>query len=148
MKWYLYILIVSAVIIAIVIFPSDKARIQKVIMTSEEAVMNEDVQAVMEHVSFNYGDAYGGSYLTLKKRIERLFNTYDDLEVISDIVEIIVNEDKAVADLKVSLIVSSGTERGYLIGDAGSHSKIKIDLEKEKFGWMIKRMKFFRKPEK
>lgn len=147
MKWYGYILIVAAVFIAIVIFPSDKTRIQKVIMTSEEAVMNEDVQAVMEHVSFNYGDAHGGSYLTIKKRLERLFNTYNDLEVIADIVEITVNEDKAVADLKVSLIVSAGTERGYLIGDAGSHAKVKVDLEKEKLGWMIIRMDYFRKPE-
>ena len=57
-----------------------------------------------------------------------------------EIVGITVNEGEAVADLKASLIASAGNERGYLLGDAGGHQKIKVYFEKEKLGWRIIRL--------
>jgi hypothetical protein len=140
MKKYGFALVVAAIIIAIVVFPSDKKRIRKAIRTCEQAVVNENSEALMSLISFNYSDDYGGSYLTLKKRSERLFKTYDDFDFIVDIVGITVNEGDAVADLKLSLIASEGNERGYLFGDAGSHQEIKVYFEKEKFGWTIIRL--------
>lgn len=137
-------LVVAAVIVAIIIFPSDKKRIQKTITASEQAFIKEDLKSVMDHVSFNYTDDYGGSYLTLKQRIERLFSTYDDFEVYSDIVAITVSGDEALADLRVSIIASVGNERGYLFGDAGSHREIRVYLAKENFGWMIVRLDDYR----
>ena len=140
MKRYGFALVVAVVIIAIVVFPSDKKRIRKAIRTCEQAIINENSEALMSLISFNYSDDYGGSYLMLKKRSERLFKTYDDYEIIADIVGITVNEGKAIADLKVSIIASEGNERGYLLGDAGSHRKIKVYFEKDKFGWAIVRL--------
>ena len=144
MKKYVFALVVAAVIIAIVMFPSDKKRIRKTIKTSEQAFIKEDLKSVMDCVSFNYTDDYGGSYLTFKKRAEKLFSTYDDFEVYADIVDITVSGDEAVADLRASLIASAGNERGYLFGDAGSHREIRVYLGKEKFGWMIVRLDDYR----
>ena len=79
MKKYGFALVVAAVIIVIIMFPSDKKRIRKTIRTSEQAFIKEDLKSVMDFVSLNYTDDYGGSYLTFKKRAERLFSTYDDL---------------------------------------------------------------------
>ena len=144
MKKYGVALVVAAIIIVIVLFPSDKKRIRKAISACEQAVINENSAALMSLISFNYSDDYGGSYLTLKKRSERLFKTYDDFEFIVDIVGITVNEGEAVADLKLSLIASAGNERGYLFGDAGSHREIRVYLGKEKFGWVIVRLDDYR----
>ena len=140
MKKYGLALVVAAVIIAIVLFPSEKKRIKKVIRTCEQAVINENSKALMSLISFNYSDNHGGSYLTLKNRSKRLYKTYDDFEFIVEIVEITVNEGEAVADLKVSLIASAGNERGYLLGDAEGHQEIKVYFEKEKLGWRIIRL--------
>ena len=144
MKKYGFALVVAAIIIVIVVFPSDNKRIRKAISTCEQAVINGNGEALMSLISFNYADDYGGSYLTLKKRSERLFKHYDDFEFIVDIVGITVNEGEAVADLKLSLIASAGNERGYLFGDAGSHREIRVYLGKEKFGWMIVRLDDYR----
>jgi len=144
MKKYVFALVAAATIIVIVVFPSDKKRIRKAISTCEQAVINENSEALMSLISFNYVDDYGGSYLTFKKRSERLFKNYDDFEFIVDIVGITVNEGEAVADLKLSLIASAGNERGYLFGDAGSHREIRVYLGKEKFGWMIVRLDDYR----
>ena len=140
MKRYGFALVVAVVIIAIVVFPSDKKRIRKAIRTCEQAIINENNEELMSFISFNYSDDYGGSYLMLKKRSERLFKTYDDYEIIADIVGITVNEGKAIADLKVSIIASEGNERGYLLGDAGYPREIKVYFEKDKFGWAIVRL--------
>ena len=70
MKKYGLVLVVAAVIIAIVLFPSEKKRIKKVIRTCEQAVINENSEALMSLISFNYLDDYGGSYLTLKKDLK------------------------------------------------------------------------------
>ena len=140
MKKFGIILFITAVITVIFIFPSDKKRIRKAIGAVEQAVVNEDVQALMDRVSFNYADDYGGSYLTMKKRAENLFNSYDDFDVTAEIAGIAIIEEKVTVDLKVSLIASSGSDRGYLIGDAGGHREIKVFFEKAKLNWMITRL--------
>jgi hypothetical protein len=137
MKKFGIILFITAVITVIFIFPSDKKRIRKAIGAAEQAVVNEDVKALMDRVSFNYADDYGGSYLTLKKRAEHLFKAYDDFEVTAEIAGIAVIEEKATVDVKVSLVASSGSDRGYLIGEAGGHREIKVYFEKSKLNWMI-----------
>ena len=69
MKKYGFALVVAAIIIVIVVFPSDNKRIRKAISTREQAVINGNVEALMSLISFNYADDYGDSYLTLKKKI-------------------------------------------------------------------------------
>jgi hypothetical protein len=127
----------TAAITVIFLFPSDKTRIGRSVGAVEQAVVNEDVTALMDQVSFNYSDDYGGSYLTLKKRAEQLFKTNDDFDVTADITGIEIIEDKATVDVKVSLIASSGSERGYLYGDAEGHREIHVFFEKAKLKWMI-----------
>ncbi len=140
MKWYSFIIILVIVITVIVVFPSDKKRIRKIIGQCEQSVVGEDLKSLMGHISFNYSDDYGGSYMMLKKRAEGLFKSYDDFEIASDIKGINITEEKAVADLRVSLIASAGNERGYLLGDAGGHRKLRVYLEKSPYGWQVIRL--------
>ena len=138
-KWFGIIFFI-AVVAVIFLFPSDKKNIRKVVGAVEQAVVHEDGKALMEQVSFNYADDYGGSYLMLKQRAENLFNIHDDFDVIAEITGIEIIEGKAIVDLNVSLIASNGTNRGYLIGDAGSHRGINVFFEKAKLKWFITRL--------
>jgi hypothetical protein len=92
--------------------------------------LDKDISGLMENISFNYSDDYGGSYLLLKKRLEKLLNRFSDFEITADVMGMEIDENRAEADLKVSVIASKGEERGYLIGDAGGVQDMKVSFEK------------------
>lgn len=91
----------------------------------------------MEHISFNYHDNYGGSYLQFKKRAEMSFSSYDDFEIELDRIKIDFHEQEATVGLNVSIIASAGNERGYLIGDAAGFQKMAVYLEKTAYDWKV-----------
>jgi hypothetical protein len=129
--------ILTAVALVIIYYPSEKKRIRKVIDGCIESVLSENADNLMGHISFNYSDDRGGSYIQIKKRMELIFNRFDDFDIAVDIMNIRVEEGKAVADLKVNMIASHGTDRGYLIGDAAGPEDMKIYLEKSPYEWKV-----------
>jgi len=137
MKRSIYIIIIIIVITVIALFPSQKKRIKKVITSCSQALINEDIEGLMEHISFNYNDDYGGSYLVFKKRAEMSFNSYDDFEIELDLMKIDVQEKESRVNINVSIIASAGNERGYLAGDAAGYEKIAVLLEKASLDWKV-----------
>jgi hypothetical protein len=134
---FFIIILFTAVILVYVLYPTEKKRIKKIIESCREAVKNENINLLMEHISFNYSDDYGGSYLQLKKRMELAFNRFDDIDITADIMNIAIEDKQADAEIKMSVIASEGNNRGYLIGDAGSDQDIKLYLEKSPFEWKV-----------
>lgn len=138
LKGRIFLAVLFIVLVLIYVFyPTDKKRIKNVIENSTEAITEEDMDGLMEHISFNYRDDYGGGYLVLKKRMEKGFARFDDIDITADIMRVSVEGEKAEAELKLNVIASEGTDRGYVIGEAGSHEDIRIYLEKSPYEWKI-----------
>lgn len=137
---YTCFFLLAIIAAAVILFPTEKKRIKKVIDSGRESVIKEDIEGLMETVSFNYSDDHGGSYLQFKKRAELLFKSYDDFDITMDIKRITVDGDRASAGLDVSIIVSEGDERGYLIGDAGAHREISLFFERSTYGWKVEKI--------
>ncbi|MBI5663951.1 MAG: hypothetical protein HZC49_02500 [Nitrospirae bacterium] len=133
---YLVLIVLAAVLVA-VFYPSDKKRINKVLKACSESVLNEDIGQLMEHISYNYRDDYGGSYLALKKRAEMVFSRFNDFEITADVMRISVDGERAEAQLKVSIIATEDGRRGYFIGDAEKARDVRVLLEKSSYGWEI-----------
>lgn len=136
------IIVISVVIIALIIilFPTEKKRINKVIKKGSEAILNEDIDSFMDVVALSYKDDYGGSYLYMKKRVERVLSRFDDFEIIIGNMGTTLEDKTAIVDLRVSIIASEGEKRAYLIGDAGGHKAVKVFFVKEPFNWKLERI--------
>ncbi len=78
--WFPVLVFLTIVIICILIFfPTDKKRIWKVIVASEKAIIDEELVGLMENISYNYRDEYGGTYLLIKRRMETVFKRLDNI---------------------------------------------------------------------
>jgi hypothetical protein len=130
-------LLLIAVTAWYVFYPSDKKRIKKVIDNSTQAIIKKDIDELMDHVSFNYRDEYGGTYLLFKKRMEGVFARFEDIEIEADIMGVNVDNDQADARLRMSAVVTEGTDRGYIIGDGGTDEDVKVYLEKSPYEWKV-----------
>jgi len=133
---YLILMVLAAVLVA-VFYPSDKKRINKVLNSCRESVLNKDIGQLMEHISYNYRDDYGGSYLVLKKRAEMIFSRFNEFEVAADVMKITVDREQAEAHLKVSIIATEDGRRGYYIGDAEKARDVRVFLEKSPYEWKV-----------
>ncbi|MEW6715339.1 MAG: hypothetical protein AB1306_09660 [Nitrospirota bacterium] len=137
-KTYLYLLLFLIVAAAVfVLYPTDEKRIRRVISGSEEALSKEDIEKLLEYISFNYRDDYGNSYLILKKRMEIVFKRLDDIEFEKNLLKITVQDKTAVADLNVKVIATEGATREYIIGDSVTWQGIKVYFEKSPYKWKI-----------
>lgn len=135
---YLFLLIfVIVVAVVFVLYPTDEKRIKRVIAGSEEALLKEDIDGLFEHISYNYRDDRGNSYLVLKKRMETVFKRLDDIEIERNILTITVQDKTAVAELNVRVVALEGASREYIIGDAVTWQRIKVNFEKSPYKWKI-----------
>lgn len=128
----LFLLMLSPVLIY-VFWPTEEAKIRKLIREAAGAVEAEDVEGVMSKISYNYQDERGLSYLVIKKSLEQRFQFYSDIEVEYDNVKIEVNEDKteATAALDLRVIATFGqSDRGYVFGDIQNPARPKLLLKK------------------
>ncbi len=119
------------------IYPGDKRRIIRAIDKSEDAIVSENIDKLMEQVSYNYTDDYGNGYFQVKKIAETAFKRLHDLKIERSITKISVKENSAEVELSVRVIATSGEDRGYIIGDAGQAANIKVFFEKSTYKWLI-----------
>ncbi len=138
MKRIIVIIVIAALVF--IFFPSEKKRISTVIEKGSEAIIHEDVDSFIDIVALSYNDDYGGSYLYMKKRVERLFGRFDDFEIAIDNMGATIEDKTASVDLRVSMIASEGDKRAYLIGDAGGHQAIRVFFVKAPYNWKLERI--------
>lgn len=112
------------------LFPSDEARIKRLIKESAGAVEIEDIDVVMGHVSFSYRDDYGQSYMLLKRNLLRQFEMYSDIQVEYEDLAVEVRKDGATASLSLLVLATLGGQRGYILGDLKEAARLVVGLRK------------------
>ena len=136
--WFSVLVFLIIIIICILIFsPTDKKRIWKVIVASEKTIIDEDIDGLMEGISFNYRDEYGGTYLLIKRRMETVFKRLDNIDTEIQLVKISVDKKQAEADINVRVTASQGEGRSYIAGDPANWQNMKIYLEKLRYKWEV-----------
>jgi hypothetical protein len=144
-RYSIFATIVFFFVVAVYLFyPTDENRIRKTIRKSEQAFTSEDVNKIMELVSYNYSDAFGNNYLRLKKTLQTVFKRLDDIDIERNIIGISIDGKHAETELDVRVIASSSSragqseyDRGYILGDAGEAVRIKVLFEKPSYTWLI-----------
>jgi hypothetical protein len=132
-----------SVIIILVFYPTERKRIKNVINNAERSIIEEDIDALMKNISYNYIDGYGNNYLLLKKRTQMIFRRFDDIEIEKRFKDILINGKEAEVLITTDVMASEGSERGYIIGDAVNPGMVKVYLEKSPHKWKIRRVDIF-----
>ena len=133
---FLAVLIISPIIIYL-LWPSDESRIKKLFREGVKAVEQENIEEVLAKVSFAYKDEYGMTYLSLKEGMKRFFKQAEKLQVEYEITDIRITENTAKAELDIRVIATSGSDTGYILGDAAKPVHMIFSLEKERTTWLV-----------
>ena len=138
-RWIIVFLTLSVLcLISIyILYPTDEKRIISIINKSEDALVEKNINELMEYISYNYRDDYGASYIQIKKILQTVLRRLNDIKIERNIIKISLRENFAEAELDVRVIASEGENRGYIIGDAGQAAAIKIFFEKSSYKWLI-----------
>ena len=75
------LLLIVAPVAVYLLWPSDEARIRKLVRLEAQALEAEDMEAVMKGISYNYSDDKGLSYLLIKRILEREFQRLNNIRV-------------------------------------------------------------------
>jgi hypothetical protein len=154
MKRKLLIGLLSVLVLLFVLYllwPSDEARIRKLIKEGAGAVESRDLDGVMSKVSFAYRDDHGVTYLHLKEILKREFDRHSDIQVEYGELKIQIIKkggtpgehpspdapDMAIAELDIRVVATAGTETGYILGDVKTPIHMRFTLEKERMKWLI-----------
>ncbi len=135
----LLVLLILAPVIIYILWPSDESRIRKLFREGAQAIEQEKIDGVMAKVSFNYTDEHGLTYLYLKEGMARMFQRLDHITVEYEIVRIVITGETATAELDIRVIASSGTDTGYVAGDAARPLHMTFTLEKQRTTWLVTR---------
>jgi hypothetical protein len=136
-KLILLIALIAAPLIIYLLWPSDESRIRKLFREGTKAIQEKNLDDAMAKVSFNYLDDYGITYLILKDGIKRTFGRLDRIEIEYDLTAITVRDNTATADMDLRVIAESGSDAGYIVGDAAKAAKVRFALEKERGKWLV-----------
>jgi hypothetical protein len=121
---------------------SEEKKIARVIEAGEKAIEAKDLDGSMKRLSYNYSDEYGLTYLQIKKFLEKFFQEFEEIEIEKDVLKIEVKDEEAQASMNLRVIITVQNQRGYLIGSSESPANIKIDLEKVRTKWLVKRVEW------
>jgi hypothetical protein len=130
-------LLFIAPIIIYSLWPSDESRIKKLFREGARAVEEKNIDDLMSKVSFNYTDEHGMTYLYLKEGCQRVFKQMNSIKVDYEITNIMVKDNTASAELDIRVIASSGSDTGYVIGNAAKPAHMNFFLEKERATWLV-----------
>ena len=133
----LLFIVVLAPVILYLLWPSDEARIKKLLKEGTEAVEQEDLENVMSKVSFNYRDDYGLTYLYIKEYMKKYFQQMSEINVEYENLRIEVHEKTASAEMDVRVVAQIGTDNGYVFSDYPNPEHLTFTLQKERTTWYV-----------
>lgn len=136
----IFLLIVAPVSVYL-LWPTDEARIRKLVKLEAQALEAEDMEAVMKGISFNYSDERGLSYLLIKRILEREFVRLNNIKVSYSDLHIVVRDDGTATAVMDLLVTAGGAEAAprYVLGDAETPVVMNLALKKEGTGkWSIR----------
>jgi hypothetical protein len=140
--WLIVPLALTLIIAGILIFfPSDKKRVWKVIVSSEKAISDENLDGLMENISYNYRDEYGGTFLLAMRRMQSVFNKFNKIDTELQLIKISVNNKEAEAEINVRVTATHGEDSSYIIADPVNWQRMIIYLDKSPYTWKIIKVK-------
>jgi len=116
---------------------SPERRIRAVLSDSEAAIEAKDLDRAMSHVSLQYRDEQGLAYLPMKRLMKRAFDQFEGFDIRLSDIRIDINEDQALIQADLEVLVVSQNEKAYLIGSRQEPVPIRIALAKETLNWKI-----------
>jgi hypothetical protein len=132
----LFVLILTPAVLYLV-WPSDEARIKKLLKEGINAIEQENLERVMSKVSFNYRDDYGLTYLHVKEYMKKMFWQMDNIKIEYENLEINIHEKTASAEMDVRVAAQIGTDAGYVLGDYPTPEHVILTLQKEQTKWYV-----------
>jgi hypothetical protein len=126
-------LLIAAPVLFYLFWPSDEARIRRLVHETARAVEAEDVEGVLKNVSFQYTDNAGLGYLWLKRILPAEFKKLSDMEVSVRGLGVTVEPDgkAASASMDLRIIATYGADdRGYYLGNADEPFRLTVRLKK------------------
>ncbi|MFA4829380.1 MAG: hypothetical protein WC855_13450 [Thermodesulfovibrionales bacterium] len=133
----LLFLLILAPIIIYFLWPSDTARIKKLVKQGAAAIEKKEIDNVMSKVSFNYQDDYGLSYALLKRVLEEQFKVMSDIKIEYENLKVEVKENSATAGVDVRVVATIGNQTGIIVGDPKTPAHLKFTLAKERVKWLV-----------
>jgi ketosteroid isomerase-like protein len=134
------LLLIAAPVLIYLLWPTDEARIRKLVREASASLEAEDLDAFMGHVSFQYSDDHGLSYLLLKRLLEREFEVREDIRVSYRDLHVEVKKDKATAVMDIEI----SARRGHgppvaVMGGGDERVVLSLTLNKERLGkWLVR----------
>ena len=148
------LVVLVVVIIALLFFylcrsTDDTTEISEVLDQMVESGENGMQGDLMEHVSIEYRDDYGATYLIIKNVVDNFFQKftkfdtkYENLAVSIDKSE--SGDNTAVANLDIHIIGYRSGAPVDILGTEGSYQNITVELKKNKLlGWKITKAEGF-----
>lgn len=133
----LLFLLILAPIIIYFLWPSDTARIKKLVKQGAVAIEKKEIDDVMSKVSFNYQDDYGLTYALLRRVLEEQFKVMSDIKVEYENPKIEVKDNSATAELDVRVIATIENQTGIIVGGPKTPAHLKFTLAKERVKWLV-----------
>lgn len=129
------------------LWPTDEARIRKLLRQEAHAVEAKDIEAFMKGISFNYSDDYGMSYIVIKRVLKREFKREGSITITyGDILVEVRDDDTATAVMDISVTSSdSGPDAAprRLLGGGQAPAVLNLTLEKGTTGnWIVRSSKW------
>jgi len=137
-KTFRWSALVLALLAVYVLWPSEEERIKKRLRNLAEALEQRNVDEIMNHLSFNYSDNHGASYLLVRKQLERRLPEYSEVRVEMEPPSIIVSENTAQVRTGLRVSAVHGYDMGYFVGDFDNPAPVALTMEKHPPGkWLV-----------
>jgi hypothetical protein len=140
MKKIVWIVIVVTIVVAgFMLYPrgSDEEQIRNIIKAGAQAIEKKQLGDTLKHVSRKYKDSRGLSYLAIRTIMIRLFARYSEIDISYSINKLEITDDKATADLSLTVVTVKDGRPAYLLGEAGKPGALTLLLKKSALDWEV-----------
>ena len=140
MKKTIWIVIAIIIVVAgFMLYPrgSDEEQIRNIIKTGALAIEKKQLGGTLKHVSRKYKDQRGLSYLAVRSVMMRLFAHYSEIDISYSIGKLVVTDDRATADLSMTVVIVKNSKPNYLLGASSKPGTLTLVLKKSGLDWTV-----------
>lgn len=140
MKKTVWIVIAIIVVVAgFMLYPrgSDEEQIRHIIKAGAQAIEKKQIGGTLKPVSRKYKDSRGLSYLAVRAIMTRLFAHYSEIDISYSIIKLAIADDRATANLSMTVVIVKNGKPGYLLGSPSKPSTLTLVLKKSGLDWTV-----------
>lgn len=136
----------AVLVVGFLVWNSPERRIRAAISEGKAAIESKDLAGAMSHVSLHYQDPLGLNYGGVRMVLTRSFALFEKMAVRLDRMQVDVDDDRAAVHADLSIIVTTGGQKAYLIGGRDEPVPITIRFIKERIRWQVRSVEGIRWP--